>query len=566
MERPAVTGTRRRPGRVASGLFCVLLAGASFLAYRHNRALEEDARAFARRVELEQNHPLDAEVMRLQPASDLAGAAAVSAALREAASRTAGGAEPAPRPLRREDLRAGRDLMLAAVAYRPGWAMHRFLLGEIAYAEFRQEPAAEPRRAELWTEPLRLASDAAPGYPAIWVARARAILPMWKELPAGERELAPSVIEHAFRDPEFVTEQFAGAAAALGRDSAARLLPADSDALSRAIKILTRDGDVAGVAALTTRWENAERAERTGELALAEERARREDVEELRWRCPNWVYRHPPSELDDPATASQAARILALWPLDREGTWGGDPRTTLTQYFLEGRQGEIEGALLLRVIDSLTGVPDTVRARVRALAGDLETAGDMAARGAAVDRPRWTRVFLEIAKAHFKNGHARDAWLALEAIAPGDQETCDVLLTRRDVARALGNRLELGAVSRALESQKAALQGQPAWSPQGSLAMCLDPEQTTGQRLSVELEASAPSFVVWGWDGYSLGRVTLPAGHTSLAIPVTGLTGQRTFSVRSSVGPAVHPGRVTFEKETAPASAGASGAEKTHGT
>ncbi|MCA1581399.1 MAG: hypothetical protein LC796_08385, partial [Acidobacteria bacterium] len=470
--------------------------------------------------------------------------------------------EPAPRPPGREDLRAGRDLMVSAVAYRPGWAMHRFLLGELAYAEFRQDGAAEARRPELWTEPLRLASDAAPGYPAIWVARARAILPMWKDLPAGERDLAPSVVEHAFRDPEFVTEQFAAAAAALGRDAAARLLPSDSDALSRAIRILTREGDVAGVAALTTRWENAERSERTGELALAEERARREDLEELRWRCPNWVYRHPPSELEDPATASQAARILALWPLDREGTWGGDPRTTLTQYFLEGRQSEIEGALLLRVIESLTGVPDTVRARVRALAGDLEAAGDMAARGAAVDRQRWTAVFLEIAKAHFKNGHAREAWLTLEAIAPGDQESCDVLLARRDVARALGNRLELGAVSRALESQKAAVQAQPAWSAQGSLSLCLDPEQTTGQRLSVDLEASAPSFVVWGWDGYSLGRLTVPAGRTTLAIPVTGLTGHRTFSVRTTVGPAVHPGRATFEKE----SGTASGADGTHGT
>ncbi len=565
MERPALNGTRR-PGRVAAAPVCVLLAGASFLAYRNNRALEGDARAFARRVELEQSHPLEAEVMRREPSGDLAGATAVQGALKESALRSPSAGEPAPRALRPEDLRAGRDLMLAAVAYRPGWAMHRFLLGELAYAEFRQEGGAEPRRPELWTEPLRLASDAAPGSPAIWVARARAILPMWKELPPGERELAPSVVEHAFRDPEFVTEQFAGASAALGRDTAVRLLPNDSDALSRAIRILTREGDVAGVAALTARWENAERGERTGELALAEERARREDVEELRWRCPNWVYRHPPSELEDPATASQAARILALWPLDRQGTWGGDPRTTLTQYFLEGRQDEIEGALLLRVIESLTGVPDTVRARVRALAGDLESAGDMSARGAAVDRARWTTVFLEIARSHFKNGHAREAWLSLEAIAPGDQESCNVLLARRDVARALGNRLELAAVTRALESQKAALQAQPVWSAEGSLSLCLDPEQTTGQRFSVELEASAPSFVVWGWDGYALGRLTVPAGRTTLAIPVTGLTGQRTFSVRATVGPAVHPGRATFEKESAPTSAAASGSEGSHGT
>ncbi|MEO8189181.1 MAG: hypothetical protein ABI682_02475 [Acidobacteriota bacterium] len=522
----------------------------SVFAYRRNRALGDDAEGFARRVGLDQSRPSEVSMMRREPSGDLECASIVDAALRESVPRLSPGSDPPPRAgLRTDDLRVARGMMLSAEAARPGWAMHRYLLGQLAYVEAKQ--AAERRNAELWAEPLRLASAAAPGSARIWVARARATLSSWADLPLNEREQAPAVLEHAFRDSDFVSEQFAAASATLGRDAVVRLLPNDSDALSRAIRIFTRQGDVAGVALLTPRWETAERRERTAELALAEERARVEDVEELRWRCPNWVYRHPPSELDDAATPSQAARILALWPLDRQAAWGSDPRTTLTQYFLEGRQNEIDGALLLRVVETLTGVPDTVRARARALAGDLEAAGEMAARGAAVDRPRWTPVFLEIARAHFKSGRVREAWLALEAIAPADQESCNVLLARRDVARALGNRLELGAVGRSLESQLATLQSSPAWSSSGGLALCLDPEQTTGQRLTVDLDSSAPAIVVWGWDGYSMGRTLLAPGHTALVLPLAGLTGQRTLTVHAEVGPPVHAGSAVFETESA---------------
>ena len=554
-----------RGSRGAAAVACLLLAGASFLVYRQNRALYDDAETFARRAGFQQSRAGETRVIQREPSGDLACAAAVAAAIKETAGRnTVGGDAGGRAVLGSDELRVGRELMVAALRYRPGWALHRFVLGQVAYEEEKRAAGSERRRPELWAEPLRLASSAAPGFSAISAVRARALLYFWRELPASERDLAPAVIERAFRNPEFVSEQFEAAAAALGRNAVVRLLPDNPDALSRAIQVFTHDGDVAQVAVLTARWETAERAERAADLALAEERARVEDIEELRWRCPDWVYKHPPSELDDPATSSQAARILALWPLDRQEPWGSDPRTTLTQYFLEEHQTDIDGALLLRVVNSLTGVPDPVRARVRALAGDLDGAKEIAARGAAVDRARWTPVFLEIARAHFKTGLAAEAWLVLEGIAPADQESCNVLLARRDVARALGNRVELGAVTRSLDLQKVEVQSQPSWSAQGSLSLCLDPEQTTGQRLSIELDSPAAALVVWGWDGYLIGRVTVPPGRSSLAVPLTGVAGRRTLTVRPLVGAAVHTGGVSLDKEREPASPAAE--SRTSGT
>src|SRR5207253_10828369 len=134
------------------------------------------------------------ETARYAPAGDLSFAPLVSAALDDATAPTRiAGLPPERRRLwilsvetLGDEIAGARELMLRAIAVRPGWAYHELMLGQLAYVGARRAGLPIARR-ELWLAPLRAAAQAAPGDGGTWSSLAAALLEAWGALPEAER-------------------------------------------------------------------------------------------------------------------------------------------------------------------------------------------------------------------------------------------------------------------------------------------------------------------------------------------------------------------------------------------
>jgi len=498
--------------------------------------------------------------MRLEPAGDLASDVVVQASLRDfpgsaavegpASRRPASAAGP---PSRRDDeLRAARDVMLDAIAVRPGWAYHWFLLGRVATAATEHAEAPVPvGRHELWAGPLRQAAAAAPGLDAIWVSLAGAYLDHWPELTPAMRAQATAVIRRAFLDWDFLSRGFSSALATLGPQKAVALLPETPHALEVAARALSREGNMQDAALLMARRDRAEREERAADLRRIEQRYHFGDIRGLRIACLAWVSEHPPGDFDDSVGRAQAARVLELYPSDRGGSWRSDPRADLVRFFLNGRESQVKREALARALESLSGVPEAILARGKVLVADLEGAEELASKSQDLDSLDWVPYFVELARLELKRGRPRDAQRALERLADGAREDCDVLLTRRDVARALRDRAELEAVEETLKRLRVrshSVETEPG-SPEAALSFCLDPDWAKGRVLIVQIEVAAPAVLVYGWDGGRSGTLLASESSTILRVPLTGLSG-RNFSVRAALGGPVRELRAAVTEPT----------------
>jgi len=484
--------------------------------------------------------------MPLEPAGDLASDVAVQAALRDfpgsvavegpASRRPAVSAESLPR--RDDELHAARDVMLDAIAVRPGWAYHRFLLGRVATAAAEHSEAPVPAgRHELWAGPLRQAAAAAPGLDAIWVSLAGAYLDHWPELPPTMRAQATAVMRRAFLDWDFLSRGFSSALATLGPQKAVALLPETPHALEVAARALSREGNMQDAALLMARKDRAEREDRAADLRRIEQRYHFGDIRGLRIACLSWVSEHPPGDFDDSVGRAQAARVLELYPSDRGGSWRSDPRADLVRFFLNGRESQVKREALARALESLSGVPEAILARGKVLVADLEGAEELASKSQDLDSLDWVPYFVELARLELKRGRPRDAQRALARLAAGAREDCDVLLTRRDVARALRDSAELEAVEETLKRLRVrshSVETEPG-SLETALSFCLDPDWAKGRVLIVQIEVAAPAVLVYGWDGGRSGTLLASESSTILRVPLTGLSG-RNFSVRAALG------------------------------
>ncbi len=533
--------------RVLLAGVCLLLAAASVAYYELDLRSGKPAERFERAFSIDLRWPLDVEMMRLQPSGDLASDVVVNAALRgvpgsvrlEDLSPRLRKAWVESASRRDEELRGARDLMLDAIATRPGWAYHRFLLGQVVYAAAKRGENADPvRRPDLWAKPLSWAAAAAPGIDAIWVALGGAYLEAWSELTPAMRAETPAVLRRAFLDQGFVSRSFLPAVAALGRSEAMRLLPETTHLLDAAAQAFSQEGDVQGAALLMARMERAERRERAADLREIEERYRLGEVDRLRTACLAWVSTHPANDFDDPVGRAQAARVLELWPSDRQGSWRSDARAELVRFFLNGREFDVKGETLARSLESLSGVPQAVLARVKLLTGNLGGADEPARGPQGVDASEWTAYFVDLAKLELKRGRAREARAALERVSPDAREECEVLLTRREVARALRDGAELENVNQRVESLRIGSHSAEAALPslQATLSFCLDAEWAKGRVLTLEIEVAAPAVLVYGWDGGRSGTLSALEDSSILRVPLRGLSGWRSFSVRASAG------------------------------
>lgn len=531
----AVRTSSRLPRSLAA-LICLGLTALSILFFVRQRSQRANPEAFVKRFALDLRRPEETGAMRFESSPDLAAGIAVRAGLPDTAASlpSALGAGA-----REEEIAAARDLALGALATRPGWAYHRFLLGQLVYgaAGAARDPSA-PAIWDTWATPLRLAAVGAPAMDDVWSALGRMYLENWQRLSASQRSEAIPVLRRALQDPRFVSARFLALSAALGRDEAMGLLPENPELLGAAADSFSLQGDLTAAAALLGRRDAAERRRRATDLARVEGRFRARDQNGLRTACAEWAADHPTSDLDDPDGRAQAARILELWPGDQGGPWDGDPRADLVRFFLDGRESAVSAQILLHTLDALSDVPDHVTARVRLRAGDVDGAEELASRPQNQGAPEWTHYYAERARLFVKQGHAREARSALDLLSLATRDGCDALLARRDVARALGDSTELASVGQRLSSLRSSGRWQDA-SPEGArLPICVDPEQPGSPSLDLRLASQGPAVIRYGWGAGREGPVFV-AGERVVSVPVGGLAGARDLTVQSLSGASV---------------------------
>jgi hypothetical protein len=502
-EKGSLPGGRRVRPLIA--LLSLAAMGISILRYAQDLRGRHAALRLATGAGLARTHPEDLQMMALEPGADLAAATAVAALLQGPTVASPG------------LLRDARDLMLSAAAARPGWAYHRYLLA-------LTDAAGEGSRGRRL---LRLAVAGAPGLDAPWAALGEAELAAWSTLTAEERAEAPEVLRRCLASEDFVSARFPAVAAVLGRSRAIALLPEEAGILDAAAGSLAQQNDIPGAALVLSRAERAERRERDGDLAELERRRRLGDAEGARIGCAAWFDQHPFREIDDAAGRAQLARLLALWPGDRFGSWPNDRRARLVRFFLDGRASEIPAQTLSRTIESLTGVPDEVRARVAVLAGNLPAARGIARNASRFGSLEWNPYFLDLARREIAQGRLAEGRAALARLSFSAREGCDALLLRRQLARALRDRAEAAAV----EERLAPLRDPSPedWASRGTLTLCVDPEWGAGRAFEVIAGPGAPAILAYGWDGGRAGTASLPEQRIAFRVPLPALSGQRSL-------------------------------------
>jgi len=449
-----------------------------------------------------------------------------------------------------DELVAAREITLAALATRPGWAEHWTVLGELAYAEQRRSTGANDFRQ--WEQPLLTSIEYFPGNDAAGTFASTAYLENWPDLPDAMRERAVTGFRRSLRDPGFASMAFPVLIEALGVDRAISLLPQEGVTLHAAFDALAKSGDITRAAGLYQLWESAEWSDRVKDLRELEHRARMNDVERQRELAGDWLGRHSPVDFDTPAGREQELRVLQLAVNDRIGAWQSDPRAAVVRFFLNrrihpgtaGTRG-IEtapgGAILATVVSSLSGVPEPIRARSRLLGGDVEGAQTIFERSDTAGSFEWTPFLLDLASYRMAQNSLDGARAALEALAPAARSECDAVVLRRRLA-ALDGSTDNTPVPVTLSLSSA------AWSSTGSLSLCLDPEGASLHRLAATVESAAPVLVSWGWNDGRHGVVQLDAGKTTLRVATAGHAGRQVFFIRSLTGTAITPGRSVIEE------------------
>jgi hypothetical protein len=554
-----VTETRRRTSsRLALAALWFVLAVVAALHYSQDLAGRRNVFSFAREWGFDVRKPLQVEQVALEPSADTAAGVMADAAIGDEtgsvrwneldAKGRAAWMDALAR--RGEMLEAAHALALSAVAANPGLSFHSYRAGQLAYLSARRRGSeALKAEREMWLVPLRRAIRLAPGFDGGWSFLAAALVETWPLLPKGEREEGRRVLKRAFLDPAFARVAFVPASAELGVAEAVRLVPDVPGPLAAAQRETARDGNVGAAAALRTRWESAEAKARATDLARLEERARMGDEDGLRAGCRAYVGAHPPRDLDGAAGQRQAARVLALWPLDRGGKWRVDGRGELLRYLLDGRSEGVDRASVARALEALHDLPETERARLMLLAGNRFDWERQVRESKTVGSLEWTTFFVELAGAELAAGRKEAAATALGRIAPRAREECEVLFVRRAYAEEAGDAAEAEEAGRLLAAARAAPVSPEAWSQAWSLPLCVDPRDDEGAELRIGFAAKAPALLAWEVNGGRRGSFVVGPEGASLGVSFDGLQGVAVVSLSLLAGP--RPGIVSASRSAA---------------
>jgi hypothetical protein len=309
-------------------------------------------------------------------------------------------------------------------------------------------------------------------------------------------------------------------------------------------------GDPDGTAELEDRWESAERGARVRDLARARERLRMGDEDGLRAACAAWVGSHSVLDFDDDRGRAEVAALLRMWPREPGGSWREDPRARLVRFFLDGREGSVDGRALERSVEALEGAPEPVLARAKLLAGDAEGAERVASSSPTLGAFEWTTFLAEAGRRHLRGGRNEEARRALSRIAPAARGECEVLLFRRDLERSIAGPALSDAPALDLDRTRRERFPAEMWSSRGMLPLCLDPEWTAGRVLEVDIGAAGPSVVAWGWNDGRRGSIRVRRS-ARLRVSLAGLSGLRTFWARATHGGPVTAAATIVREEPA---------------
>lgn len=479
---------------------------------------------------LEARRPLDVASLRLEPAADLAAAAAVEIAIQNSDAPAKGA----------ETWRgAARDLVLETLRKRPGSPHHLHVLAQLAYQERRVAgPSGDPRR---WMLAWRAATRGAPGWEAIRVDRAQACLEAWPALPAALVPEALEALRAGFEAPEFVSRNVAAAVDRLGLDATIGLLP-DRPEPMRAAAAAIANQSLDRATRLLDRADRIERQDREADLRHLEQLSRAGERAALARACRAFARAFPCERFDGLIGRSQTARVLELWPVER-GTWANDPRAPLIRFLLDAPLENVSLPGLSRAVTSLSAVPEPLLAQTLLLNGDQADAEALraAATGPAQD---WVAYDLRSARLALRRGGADDARRALDRLRPEETDTCDAVLVRREVAQRLADSAEVAALERRLAEVRIDVDASAGWPRGGRLAVCIDPT-ARARSLGVGLVATSPAIVAYGWDQSRTGTA-LVTSERDLDVLLEGRTGGRTFWFAALAGGPVEPLKVAF--------------------
>ena len=497
---------------------------------------------------LERRRPEMAETARLEGSADLAMQVAVRATVLDLAGTASIGKLDAEtralwllsvRNLSKESL-AARELALRSIATRPAWAFGAEALAELVLAGESRESASERQGVNgggnaRWEIPLRVATAWAPAERRPWALWATAILAHWGTLTPEERSQGAPVLTTAFRDEEFLRQSLDDLLAIVGTRQGLALLTDTSAALARVRRAPVTKGDFPLGVELQRRWEAAERRERRLEIARIDELVSAGRTGRAAESARAFLQAHPVPLFDDGVGRAQAITILKALSDDQPGLWASEPRGALVRYFLDSPSRGATPGDLLHALTGLGGVPETLRARVLLLAGNTYGWQSLLADVESSETLHWTSFFVELTRQRLAQNDGPEAEAAVRRISRHSANECDVLLVRRDVARAREDAAEL-----------ALLRGVwPVAFPEtiaagsGSIAVCVDPERDAARELTLTVSTSTAgsAYAYWGWDGGRAGTILLEGnGERTLRFPLKGLSGRRIFSLGTLVG------------------------------
>lgn len=533
----------------------LLLVALSIAHYAAGRAGRRDVDRFLDDYAFSLRRPEVVTSARLEISDDFAAYAAADAAVRDAiepvnlndVTPTARQAWLDMVPKMDAELAGAQSLILRAAAERPGWPYHRAMLGRIAYvARRRHDGAALAKDARLWIAPLRSAMQDAPGDPSIPQLLASRLLETAPMLPAATVEQLAPVVARALSDRNFVQRALPAATVVYGVDRALAMLPDEPASLQAAFRLAVDAGAVKDAANIRSRWERAESKARAIELAEIERRAKRNDIDALRRLVPAWAARHEPEAFDTPVARRQLVRILKTWPRDTSGVWPDDRRAAIVSFFMKGRAEPAYANAISDSADALGNIPEPMQARLALLGGDAFVAEEIARASATAGAFEWTRFYVELARHHLAKKDLGSARGALGAISPAAQNECDVLLARRDVARASKDIAEFAELDPLLDAARPR-DARLEWSRFGALSLCIDPWNDAGRVLAATIASESPALVTWGWNGAESGTFLAGATPVTLRTPLRNLTGRNALHVETLAGPKVTVLSTTLE-------------------
>jgi hypothetical protein len=486
--------------------------------------------------------PQEVDALRREPSSDLAIALAAELTIADAVHAVAiGGLSPSGQRAwiesaarRPRSLAEARGLLLESLRSRPGWTYPRYLLVRL------EEIDPAPSNGERGWDLSGKAVDGLPGLDAAWEAMAARAIDEWGGIPEAERARASRAIARSFENPAFVRATLANGIRAIGWEALVPLLPRGPAALRAVLDELAAARDVDRFGALFPRWVEALRRQRRQDLVRIDQLARRGEIPALGEACRAWASDYPPHEDDDPAGREEAARVLAVWPVSPEGPWDTDARGRIVRFFLDRSAPEASGAALSSALAGLTGVPDTIRAEVALLAGDRGTVESILRSSPTLGALEWTHFLARLARHETAAGHFDEARRALARIPAAARDSCEVLIARRELARASGDRLAADDTDLLLAAAAREEYPAEAWSESRTLSLCNVPGLAPGRWLRVRLSLEGPSFLEHGWDGARAGALRLEPGQ-ALRVALPERAGRHSFFVRRLAGSDVHP-------------------------